>query len=69
MADGQREGIGRVLVDDAVATATAAGVDRLEVTGNDGAQGFYERAGFTCVGRVGTPLGPTAGRFRRAVVP
>ena len=65
----QREGIGRVLVDDAIATATAAGLDRLEVTGNDGAQGFYERAGFTCVGRVGTPLGPTAGRFRRPVSP
>lgn len=65
----QRSGIGRLLVEDAVALAAAAGLARLEVTGNDGARVFYERAGFTCVGRVATPLGPTAGRFSRRVRP
>jgi ribosomal protein S18 acetylase RimI-like enzyme len=48
-------GIGRALVEDAVA---AAGAQAVEATANDNAVGFYERLGFVIVGQAQTLLGP-----------
>jgi len=56
--DVMRQGVGRVLIDDAVAIARAAGVERIEVTANPRALGFYERLGFVAMGEVPTRFGP-----------
>jgi len=58
--DLMRQGIGRRLVDDMVASAVRAGCNRLEVTANPQALGFYEKLGFVAVGVVPT-------RFRPAI--
>jgi GNAT superfamily N-acetyltransferase len=58
-----RRGVGRALVEDAAARASANGADCLEVTAGP-AQGFYERAGFDLVGAAGTRFGPAV-RMRR----
>jgi GNAT superfamily N-acetyltransferase len=50
-------GVGRALVQDAVARATRAGAERLEVTAGP-AQGFYEKVGFELVGAAQTRFGP-----------
>jgi GNAT superfamily N-acetyltransferase len=51
-------GIGRALVQGAVAAARAQGLARIEVTANDHALGFYEKAGFVHDGVVETRFGP-----------
>ena len=52
------QGIGRLLIDDAVTIAQAQGLVRLEVTANPRALGFYERVGFVVDGEVPTRFGP-----------
>lgn len=59
-------GIGRALVDDAVARARAQGARALEVTAGP-AQGFYERVGFELIGVTQTRFG-AAVRLRRDLV-
>lgn len=56
--DFMRRGIGRVLIDDAVQNARADGVERIEVTANPRALGFYTRLEFVAVGEVPTRFGP-----------
>ena len=53
-----RGGVGRLLVEDAVAIARDQGMVRLEVTANPRALGFYEKVGFVIVGEVRTQFGP-----------
>lgn len=53
-----RRGIGLALVRDAVATARAQGVQRIEVTANPHALAFYEHAGFVPNGTTETRFGP-----------
>jgi ribosomal protein S18 acetylase RimI-like enzyme len=60
-----RRGIGRTLVDDAVARARARSARRLEVTAGP-AQGFYEKLGFIVVGSVQTRFAPAV-RMHRAL--
>jgi GNAT superfamily N-acetyltransferase len=50
-------GVGRALVEDAVARASATGGTCLEVTAGP-AQGFYERVGFAVIGDAQTRFGP-----------
>ena len=52
-----RRGIGRALVEDAVAVARAQGLERIEVIANDHALGFYERLGFVLDGPAETAFG------------
>ncbi len=59
-------GVGRALVEDAVDRAASAGADRVEVTANPRAVGFYERTGFVVIGAAVTRFGP-APRMRRPV--
>ena len=56
-------GVGRALVADAAARASAQGAERLEVTAGP-AQGFYEKVGFHRVGAAQTRFGPAV-RMRR----
>jgi GNAT superfamily N-acetyltransferase len=58
-----RRGVGRALVEDAAARASASGAAYLEVTAGP-AQGFYERVGFNLVGAARTRFGPAV-RMRR----
>ena len=51
-------GIGRLLIDDAVAIARRAGAVAIEVTANPDALGFYERLGFAAGDEVQTRFGP-----------
>jgi RimJ/RimL family protein N-acetyltransferase len=51
-------GIGRALIQDAVAVANAEGISRIEVTANARAIGFYERLGFLGTGVVQTQFAP-----------
>lgn len=51
-------GVGRRLLDDAVAIARGQGVRRLEVTANPRAVGFYEKVGFVSGAVVRTRFGP-----------
>jgi GNAT superfamily N-acetyltransferase len=55
--DWMRRGIGRALVLDAVALARERGFDRIEVTANGEALGFYESVGFVLDGAVETAFG------------
>lgn len=64
--DRWRSGVGRALVEDALARAGACGARQVELTANGSALAFYERLGFDVVGRVETELGP-APRLRRPV--
>ena len=50
-------GIGRRLVEDVVARATAAGATRVTVIANARAVGFYERLGFRITGEAATRFG------------
>ena len=50
-------GVGRALVEDAVARASANHGARIEVTAGP-AQGFYERVGFETIGPAQTRFGP-----------
>jgi GNAT superfamily N-acetyltransferase len=63
--DRLRSGIGRALVEDAVARASALGCQRLEVTAGP-AQGFYERTGFRVISEAQTRFGPAV-RMRREI--
>lgn len=56
-------GLGRALVDDIVAAAEARGAQRLEVTANPHALGFYDKLGFLFHREVTTRFG-TAPRLR-----
>lgn len=56
--DRWRGGIGRALVEDALARARSAGARQLELTANAASAGFYERVGFRVAGTVETALGP-----------
>jgi len=56
-------GVGRALIEDAAARASAQGAEALEVTVGP-AQGFYERVGFTLIGAAQTRFGPAV-RMRR----
>ena len=56
--DWMRRGIGRTLVLDAIVTARAQGLKRIEVTANDHALAFYRRMGFVLDGTVATDFGP-----------
>ena len=53
-----RTGIGRRLIEDALATARAAGAVRIEVVANPQAVAFYEAVGFVAVGEAQTRFGP-----------
>ena len=61
-----RRGIGRALVLDLIAIARGRGIDRVEVTANQHALAFYEKAGFAVYREDATMFGP-APRMRRAV--
>ena len=50
-------GVGRVLVDDLVARAVAAGARFVDVIANPNVIGFYERLGFRIVGQASTQFG------------
>jgi GNAT superfamily N-acetyltransferase len=63
--DQMSAGVGRALVEDAAARATARGAHALEVTAGP-AQGFYERVGFNLVGAAQTRFGPAV-RMRRVL--
>ena len=52
-----RRGVGRALIDDAVAHAQASGIDRIEVDGNPHALEFYAAAGFVVDAEIRTELG------------
>jgi GNAT superfamily N-acetyltransferase len=56
-------GVGRALVEDAVARASRQGAECLEVTAGP-AQGFYERVGFELIDTAQTRFGPAV-RMRR----
>ena len=58
-----KRGVGRSLVEDAAARASANGAACLEVTAGP-AQGFYERVGFRVIGEAETRFGPAL-RMRR----
>lgn len=61
-----RMGIGRLLIDDAVARARAWAANRIEVVANPDAVDFYERVGFAGNDEVATRFGP--GRRMRLLV-
>lgn len=56
--DVRRRGVARRLVAQIVAEARTEGVQRIEVTANPHALGFYRAAGFVEVGLVSTEFGP-----------
>lgn len=60
-------GVGRALIEDAAARASAQGAEALEVTVGP-AQGFYERVGFNLIGTAQTRFGPAV-RMRRDLQP
>jgi GNAT superfamily N-acetyltransferase len=60
----QRRGAGRVLVEELVRLARAAGAHCLAVIGNPHASDFYAAAGFERIGEVQTRFG-TAARLKR----
>lgn len=64
--DYTHQGLGRMLVADAVARAPAMGIKRVEVTANPNATAFYEKVGFVVTGRSDTQLGP-GWRMHRSV--
>lgn len=53
-----KKGTGRALIEDAAAWARAHGAERIEVTANPNALGFYQRLGFTGADVVATQFGP-----------
>jgi GNAT superfamily N-acetyltransferase len=66
--DRMRTGIGRLLIDDAVARARRWGANRIEVVANPDAVEFYERVGFAGNEIVATRFGPGR-RMCRTVEP
>jgi len=61
-----RRGVGRMLVEDAVARAFREGAEYLEVTAGP-AEGFYEKLGFQLVGAAQTRFGPAV-RMHRTLI-
>ena len=59
-----RQGIGRELVDDAAAIAQAQSFDRIEVTANPHALGFYTSTGFVVDRMVETDFYPAPRMYR-----
>lgn len=57
--DAMRQGVGRLLVEDVLSHAGAAGAGFVDVIADENALGFYERVGFEVTGRAAT-------RFRDA---
>ena len=57
-----RQGIGRALVLDLIAIARGRGIGRVEVTANQHALAFYEKAGFVTYREEATRFGPEIGR-------
>lgn len=55
-----RNGTGRALIEAAGQAALATGARSIHVVANRNVLGFYEAVGFTTVGEIATPLGPTA---------
>ena len=55
--DWMRQGIGRLLVRDAMVIALRQNVPRIDVTANPHAFAFYENVGFVHDGRVETAFG------------
>lgn len=53
-----RQGVGRCLVDDALAIARKTRAERVDVTANDHALAFYQALGFVIDGLTETPFGP-----------
>jgi GNAT superfamily N-acetyltransferase len=51
-------GVGRALIEDALALARAQGARAIETVANPRAEGFYKRLGFTVMGRAETQFGP-----------
>ena len=64
--DAMRQGVGRLLVDDVVSRAAAAGATYVDVIANPNALGFYERVGFEITGEASTRFG-SAPRMSRAL--
>jgi len=64
--DRMRTGIGRLLIDDAVARARGLGANRIEVVADPDDVDFYERVGFVGNEIVATRFGP--GRRMRLLV-
>jgi GNAT superfamily N-acetyltransferase len=56
--DRMRQGIGRLLVEDALTRAWDAGATHVEVTANPHALAFYRAVGFAETGTTQTPFGP-----------
>jgi GNAT superfamily N-acetyltransferase len=56
--DLMRRGVGRLLIDDAVARARRDGMQRLCVIANLNALGFYKKLGFVAAGAAPTDFGP-----------
>jgi GNAT superfamily N-acetyltransferase len=63
-----RQGIGRALVRDLIAIARGRGIGRVEVTANQHALPFYEKAGFVVCREDATRFGP-APRMRLDLTP
>ena len=55
--DSMGVGVGRMLVDDVVSRAAAAGASHVDVIANPNAVGFYERLGFEVTGQASTRFG------------
>ncbi len=55
--ESMRAGIGRALVNDAIAALAGDGIRSLWVTGNQHAIAFYDAMGFEVIETVATPLG------------
>jgi GNAT superfamily N-acetyltransferase len=53
-------GVGRVLFERAVETAAGAGIERIRIEADPGAEGFYQRMGAVRIGEA--PSGSIAGR-------
>jgi ribosomal protein S18 acetylase RimI-like enzyme len=60
----QRQGVGRQLIDDLVASARERGVRRLEVVANEHALAFYRQAGFIQDGESRTQFGYAPHMYR-----
>lgn len=63
--DHQRRGHASRLMEEATKAARRAGVDRIEVTANEGARAFYKAAGFAQTGMAETQHGPAPRMVRR----
>lgn len=63
-----KQGIGRALVRDLIAIARGRGIGRVEVTANQHALAFYEKAGFVLYREDVTRFGP-APRMRLDITP